>query len=206
MNELVRKVRKLERSAIGDRIGRRLSEFHEMHHKGNNEWFEELCFCILTSNSKARTAIAIQNELGYSGFSCLPEEGLVSCIKRNKHRFHNTKARYIAWARNFLDIRDKVRREKDPRAWLVKNVKGLGWKESSHFLRNVGYTDYAIIDRHVLSLLHEHGYIKRRPASVTPKNYLLFEKKLARVCDELKMTQAELDLYLWYMKAGDVLK
>ncbi|GAJ17855.1 unnamed protein product, partial [marine sediment metagenome] len=29
------------------------------------------------------------------------------------------------------------------REWVVKNFKGLGYKEASHFLRNIGYKNFA---------------------------------------------------------------
>jgi N-glycosylase/DNA lyase len=177
-----------------------------MGKKGNKDWFSELCFCILTANSKASTALAIQHKLGCVGFSSLSKSQLTKTIRENKHRFHNIKAGFIVNARQFKGIKDILKKEEDPRGWLVTNVKGIGWKESSHFLRNVGYTDYAILDRHILNLMLENKLIKERPNSLNEKNYLAIEKRLEKFARKLRMSQAELDLYMWFMKTNKVLK
>lgn len=206
MRRLLDSINKLRKSDVGRKVSLRLNEFKALGRKNNEEWFSELCFCILTANSKARTAISIQQELKSTGFLCHPQDSITECIRRNKHRFHNNKAKYIVEARKYAMIKDIIIKEEDPREWLAVNIKGLGWKEASHFLRNVGYTDYAIIDRHVLNILLENGQIKEKPKSLNKKNYIEIEQKLRKIAHKLEMSQAELDLYLWYMKAGDVLK
>ena len=85
-------------------------------------------------------------------------------------------------------------------------MKGVGYKESSHFLRNVGFSDVAILDRHVLSVLHEHGLIDVVPRPPTRGRYLEIERKLEELAGKLGFTLGELDLYLWYLKTGEVLK
>jgi N-glycosylase/DNA lyase len=81
----------------------------------------------------------------------------------------------------------------------------LGYKEASHFLRNIGFMDVAIIDRHILNILVEYGLIKR-PKTLSKKNYLEIEKKLEKLAKKTRMSLGELDFYLWYMKTGKVLK
>ena len=206
MKNLINEIKKLQKSEIVNTVDKRLKEFCQLGRKGNDEWFCELCFCILTANSKAKTALSIQEELGKEGFLCRDKDGICDCIKRNKHRFHNNKTKYIIEARKFRRIKDILKKEGDPRAWLVENIKGLGWKESSHFLRNVGYIDYAIIDRHVLNILIENSIIGKKPASLNRKNYESIEKLIKDISEVLDMSQAELDLYMWYMKTGEVLK
>ena len=206
MKELINQIKKLRKSKVKRTIDRRLKEFSSFKNKGNKEWFCELCFCILTANSKAKTAIAIQNEVTASGFCTMCLNDLRGAIKRNKHRFHNNKAKYIVEAREHLDIKDRIKKlvAKDglagAREWLVKNVKGLGYKEASHFLRNVGYFDVAILDRHILGLLGED---KR---ALTRKRYLDIEARFRQLANRLSMSCAELDLYMWYIKTGIVLK
>jgi N-glycosylase/DNA lyase len=200
---------KILQKEIGKQVENRLKEFSKFSKKSNEEWFSELCFCILTANSKARTAITIQKELRSEGFLYCTRAQLSSCIRRNKHRFHNNKAKFIISARNFSDVRDVLRgltSSIEKRDWLVKNIKGLGYKEASHFLRNTGHFDLAILDRHVISLLTENGILSTRPKTLNRKNYHEIEEKLADICKKLNMSQAELDLYLWYMKGGEVLK
>ncbi len=212
MKKLTRAVQELRKSKVKHEVDKKLSMFKSFQNKNNKEWFSELCFCILTANSKAKTAIAIQKELSASGFCTLCFADLRGAIKRNKHRFHNNKAKFIVEARKHIDIKDKIEKiaEKEgqmaAREWLVKNIKGLGYKESSHFLRNVGYFELAILDRHILNLMKEEGIIDEKPKSLTKNKYLEIEKKFLQLASKLRMSCAELDLYMWCMKTGEVLK
>ena len=88
---------------------------------------------------------------------------------------------------------------------MVNNVKGLGYKESSHFLRNIGFDDYAIIDFHIVDVLVNYNLINK-PKTITKKKYLEIENVLKRLAKETNLTLAELDLYLWYMETGKILK
>ena len=90
------------------------------------------------------------------------------------------------------------------REWLVKNVKGLGMKEASHFLRNIGFKDLAIIDFHIVDILVENKIINK-PKNLN-KEYIKIEEKLRGIAKKVKLSLAELDLYLWYMETGKVLK
>jgi N-glycosylase/DNA lyase len=211
MKSLTTKIRKLQDGPIGKIVRKRLGQFASFKNKPTEDWFSELCFCILTANSRGRTAFRIQQELGTKGFCLCSTDEIRACIVRNKHRFHNTKTNYIVSARIHTNLKPIVQEkassqgQKAAREWLVKNVKGLGYKEASHLLRNVGYNDVAIIDRHVLNLLSEHK-IAKRPKNLSPKSYLQIEALLADLAQKLKMSLGELDLYLWYMKTGEVLK
>ncbi len=208
---LVISIKRLEKTPLKRRIRKRIREFEQLKNKTREEWFSELCFCILAANSKGRTAFAIQKELGNEVLRASFEE-IRDCIKRNGHRFHNNKAMFIVAAREHADIKEKILKllaekgEIEAREWLVKNIKGIGYKEASHFLRNIGQKNLAILDRHVLNIMMEHGIINNKPASLPRKKYLEIESKLRKVADSLKMPQAELDMYLWYMKTGDVMK
>ncbi|MGE0793613.1 MAG: N-glycosylase/DNA lyase [Candidatus Woesearchaeota archaeon] len=197
---------KLKKSNISKEINSRLKEFQELNKKGNNEWFSELCFCILTANSKAQTAMQIQDELKAKGFLEYSLNKIVSVIRKNNHRFHNNKGKYIVEARKFKNIKTILSKEKDPREFIEKNIKGLGWKESSHFLRNVGFTDYAILDRHILNLFVENKYIKEKPKSLNKNNYFEIEKIFQKLAKDLNMNCAELDMYMWFLKTNKVLK
>ena len=183
-------------------------EFDELREKENDEWFSELCFCLLTANSRASSAIKIQNQIGARGFLNSPKENIAQTIKMNKHRFHNNKAKYIVGAREFKNIKEILKNKEDfeAREFIVENVKGLGMKEASHFLRNVGRKNLAILDRHILNLLYEEGYLLEKPKTLTPKVYKKIEETFNRIAERLKMSSAELDLYMWYMKTGIVLK
>ena len=206
--KLINQIYELQNSEIRKIIEKRLKEFEELGKMGNDEWFSEMCFCLLTANSRARTAIEIQKQLGIKGFKEAGEETVSRVIKLNKHRFHNNKAKFIVCSRANKDIKDKLAEmnEIEAREWLVENIKGLGYKEASHFLRNVGYKNLAILDRHILNLMAENKLIKEKPKSLTKNNYLEIEEKFNNLAKKLDMSHAELDLYMWYMKTGEVLK
>lgn len=206
--DLTENINYLADSKIKDVVDDRLREFEEIGKKGNDEWFSEMCFCLLTANSRAASAMNIQNALGCAGFLNSPKNNIAQVIKNNKHRFHNNKAKFICLAREYKDIKDilKDKNDFDAREWLVENIKGLGYKEASHFLRNVGYKNLAILDRHILKVLYENGYLLEMPKNSLKKNYLRIEGIFNRLAERLGMSSAELDLYMWYMKTGKVLK
>jgi N-glycosylase/DNA lyase len=203
MNPLITEINKLKNSEIRNLVNQRLIEF-----KSQDEWFSELCFCILTANSKASTALNIQAELCEEGFLNASPEKVKQCIVSNKHRFHNNKTKYIVEARECAGIKKILSgmNSFQARDWLVKNIKGLGMKEASHFLRNVGYTDLAILDRHILRLLAENNYIREVPSTLTRKKYLEYEKIMQLIGKQTRLNQAELDLIMWYSKTGKILK
>jgi N-glycosylase/DNA lyase len=63
-----------------------------------------------------------------------------------------------------MALRKRLRSFSDPfarRDWLAqeKQVKGLGYKEASHFLRNIGVKGHAILDKHVMRCLADVGVI-----------------------------------------------
>jgi len=207
--DLETEIKKLKAGEVGKIVARRIREFEELGRRGNAEWFAELSFCILTANSSAKLGMKIQRELGAGGVLTLPLEELRRRLRMTGHRFWEQRASFIVEARRFSNIKDIIMEFGDvqkAREWLVKNVKGVGWKESSHFLRNVGFNDVTILDRHVLSVLHEHGLIDEVPRSLTRGRYLEIEGKLEDLARKLGLTLGELDLYLWYLKTGVVLK
>jgi N-glycosylase/DNA lyase len=207
--DLAGKVRELKKGRVGQLVLQRIKEFRELGRKGNKEWFFELCFCILTANFTAKLGVKIQRELGSEGFLKLPEEELRKKLRQLGHRFPNTRARFIVEARRFSNIKTIIKKFKDEheaREWLQKNIKGIGWKEASHFLRNVGFTDVAILDRHVLSVLREYKLIDEAPRSLARGRYLDIEEKLRKFARCVGVSLGELDLYLWYMKTGEVVK
>lgn len=185
-----------------------MREFKDVKEKGNKIWFSELCFCILTANSTAKMGLKIQGELG-DGFMTLPIEELTRRLKGLGHRFYNKRAEFIVSARKYRRIKDIITgfpETQHAREWLVENVYGIGWKEASHFLRNVGYNDVAILDRHILALLQENGIIKEAPKTLTKRRYLEIEVLFKDFARKVKLSPGELDLYMWCMKTHCVLK
>ena len=208
MNELLESIRKLKKSDIKKKIDKRIGEFKKTGKKGNKEIFKELCFCLLTANYDAQKAINIQNKI-QNGFIEYSENKLSDKLKKLGYRFPNVRAKYIAEARKHKGSLKKIictcQTDKGRREWFAENVKGLGYKEASHFLRNIGHQDCAIIDFHIIDILVRHKIIKK-PKTLTKKVYLKVEKQLSIIAKNLKLSLAELDLYLWYMETGKVLK
>jgi len=89
-------------------------------------------------------------------------------------------------------IEDMVKKNfKNPekiRVWLVKNIKGFGYKEASHFLRNIGLGEnIAILDRHILKNLKRFKVIKEVPISISPRKYLEIENKMKLFSKKIKI-------------------
>ena len=138
-NKLITVVRRLKRSKIKQLVDARMHQFDRLG-QSSEDIFSELCFCILTANYTAEGGIRIQNEIG-NGFLTMTEKQLAHKLKELGHRFPNTRANYMINDRKHKkEIINSLRKLKgyELRDWLVKNVKGLGYKEASHFLRNTG--------------------------------------------------------------------
>jgi len=205
---LLESIENLKNSEVKNLVNTRIREFKENGAKSNGEIFIELCFCILTANFNAGKAIKIQTEIG-KDFLTLPESQLAEKLKRLGHRYPNTRAKYIVKARKYKNSLKEVisssNVEDELREWLVKNIKGIGYKEASHFLRNIGYTNFAIIDFHITDLLARYKLLEK-PKALTKKEYFKIENLLREIAEKSNLNLAELDLYLWYMETGKILK
>lgn len=194
---------------VRKKVKAREAEFKSLRRKGTDEeWFSELCFCLMTANSTARLGIEIQESLA-EGCLTLPPKKVEGVLREHGHRFARPRAEYICRARSLPKLRNKVESFGDDRLareWLVENVKGLGYKEASHFLRNTGHFGVAILDRHILRLMAEHSLIPEVPKTITPKRYAAMEKILDGLSDKLDVPPGILDFYLWYMRTGEILK
>jgi|TARA_Y100000310_G_scaffold325870_1_gene390035 N-glycosylase/DNA lyase len=206
MNSLISQIKSLQKSQINKAVNHRLEEFSQFKSHPEESWFSELCFCILAANSKQKTAQKIQESLG-SKLLTIPQQELAIFIRDNKHRFHNNKSKYIVAARQHKDIKSKLSNLNDhqSRIFLVNNIKGIGFKESSHFLRNTGSQNLAILDRHIINTLTEHNIIEK-PKTLTPKVYLSIESKFSALAKKLNISSAKLDLLMWYLKKNEIAK
>jgi len=207
MNGLINKIEYLKHSNISNIIKERIENFKNIDKNSNEELFKEICFCLLTANYNAEKSIKIQNEIGECFLTDSKEE-LSKKLRILGHRFPNARAEYISESLKCKDKLNKIVQFPDKKAlrdWIVNNVKGLGYKEASHFLRNVGFDDYAIIDFHIIDILVDNKIIKR-PKTLTKKRYLEIEDVLRKLAKKTDLTLAELDLYLWYIETGKILK
>jgi len=194
------------REKIGKEVKNKLEEFEKNKNLNKEKKFIELCFCILVANSSMEKTFKIWKETR-DDFLRLSKEELAKRLKELGYRFYNKRAEYIIEARKKIDLLEEILKMNDEfeiRNELVKNFKGIGWKEASHFLRNLGYKNFAIIDRHVLKVLKQFRIIERIPKSLSKKVYLDIENKLRSVAKALKMNLAELDFYLFYISSGKI--
>lgn len=201
---------RIRSSPVAKTIKTRLEEFHSLGQKPFNEIFKELCFCLLTANYTSEGGIRIQKEIG-DNFLTLTQDDLAIKLTSLRYRFPNARAKYIYHAQQQQNsIKETFASNKSTyklRNWLAENILGLGYKESSHFLRNIGYFDVAIIDFHIIDILVKNKLItKPKSKSLNKTQYFEIEGVLAKLALKLNMTQGELDLYLWYLETGKVLK
>ena len=174
-----------------------------------DEIFTELCFCIMTANCGAEKCIEIHEKIG-KGFLSLSQFKLANKFKELGYRYPNKRSEYIIDARKYInEIREILKsnkQENEIREWIVKHIKGIGYKEASHFLRNIGFKNSAIIDFHIVDLLVKHKLLIEKPKTMTKKKYLEIEQILKSIGDQSNLNLAELDLYLWYLETGKILK
>jgi len=198
------------------RIVKRLAEFRKVYDKGDAAIFEELCYCILTAGSSAkmgmRTVDALRDILRTG-----TEQELQQRAKAHRVRFWRVRPSYIVHTREYLKnacglklrkIIDSFDCRDARRDFFAKNkeIKGLGYKEASHFLRNIGFPGYAILDKHILNSLREMGVIGKSMRPTTRAGYLAIEKKLERFAKDIDIDVDHLDLLLWSRKTGKILK
>ena len=197
-------------------IKERISEFESVWREGDDaRLWEEMVYCFFTGGCSAKMGLrsveAVRPLLAEG-----TETELANALS-GVHRYPNARARYVFASRNFLkeycdlrlrDTLERFRCDLDRRDWLVreKGIKGLGYKEASHFLRNIGFKGYAILDKHVLRCLAELKIIDSPKPPNTRSRYLTVEAKLRELTDKTKIDFDEMDLVLWSIKTGQILK
>ena len=189
-------------------IRERLREFKKVGCGSDKDIFTELCFCILTPQSNARQCDKAIRELKKKGLLFKAPAGAIRPVLKGRSRFHNKKAEYLVNARRSFD-RSILSSGKilDVRKKIVENIKGIGYKKASHFLRNIGLgKDIAILDRHILRNLKRYGAIKRVPASISVKSYLDIEERARIFARSIGLGLEELDLLFWSRETGEIFK
>jgi len=217
------------------RINSRLKEFYKFYNEpyswfyNNNKMelrsvsktdderlFEELCFCIFTANTSAEMgmrAIDAIRDLLMTG----TQEQMTKKLE-GIYRFNVLRPSYIIHTRDYLrkefnfKLKDKIESLKNNpeelRNFFAINpgIKGLSYKEASHFLRNIGFNGYAILDKHILNSLIEFQVLENLKMPLSAKQYPEIEKKLKLFSNEIGIPMDELDLLLWSRRNGKILK
>lgn len=198
-------------------IQSRLDQFKKLwKNASEEEIFAELVFCLLTPQSKAKSCWCATEILVDKKLLLNCNSNSIAKVLQRKTRFHNKKAHYISLARKLFTVKGKISIKssisefKDMfvlRNWLVDNVKGMGYKEASHFLRNIGFGEkITILDRHILKNLKLMGVINKLPDSLTKNTYLEIEEKMKKFSKRINIPLDYLDFVLWCKETGEVFK
>lgn len=197
-------------------IRKRLEEFENIIKNASEKTiFEELVFCIFTAGTSARMGLAALHAVR----SMLPSasEDELRAKLRGVYRFPNVRSKHVVHTRDYLareyglKLRELLLSFEDPverRDFfaLRKDIRGLGFKEASHFLRNVGFRGYAILDKHILQCLFELGVTESARAPHSRSKYIEIENKFKRFSKRNGFDFDEMDLFLWSEKTGEILK
>lgn len=191
------------------RVLERAEEFLLNNKAGEDIWFRELVLCILTANSSFISAYKALNCVFEYNFFSLDQYKLSKILKECGYRFYNLKSKYLTEAKSLYGSLKKIikpladRDQWEAREFLVNKVNGIGYKEASHFLRNIGYFDLAIIDRHVLRFITDIvGDIKLRKR----RDYFLVEGLLRSIADGLNIQVGLLDLFIFFKQTKTLVK
>lgn len=202
--------------ARAEAIRERLAEFGDVWRAGSDaRLWEELVYCIFTAGASAR--MGLRSVEAIRPLLARGAEAELAAALQGKHRYPNSRSGYIVVTRGYLSehcgmrLRERLESFTDDlerRDWLARErrIKGLGYKEASHFLRNVGFRGYAILDKHILRSLAELGVTDSPQPPTTRARYLATEERLRRFAGATGIDFDELDLVLWSMKTGEILK
>ena len=191
-------------------IRKRLAEFKEVE---QSDYFYELMYCLFTPQSSAQNCFKAVNEIKTKNYlvKSFPLKNILHQKDGTYIRFHNNKERYVQEAKlKYNIILEKITSGMEPfsmREWLVDNVKGLSYKESTHFLRNIGKNgQLAILDRHILNNLLYASAIAEIPKTLNKNKYYEIEKVFQNFSKDMKIDINELDLLFWSFGTGIILK
>ncbi len=181
--------------------------------KDDHRLFEELAFCIFTANTSAEMGLKAVDAVRNVLITGAPVE--MTRRLEGIYRFNNLRPEFIVHTRNHLkntlnfELKKKINSfssKNELRDFFVDNVKGFGYKEASHFLRNIGFKGYAILDKHIINSLHEFGVLLTNDKPKNAKEYIEIEQKFIDFSKNIGIDVDELDLLLWSRKNGRILK
>ena len=205
--DFIDQVLSLRMSETSREVLEKREEFIRIGKSGPEDLFSELCFCILAANTSAEMGLRVQKVIGSRRFLSLPQEELSSLLKRVKYRFYNVRSKFIVNARWIVPELPELVASSDregAREYLVSNVDGIGYKEASHFLRNVGIFDFAILDKHVQAMLLPG--LNEKIGSLSTKRYLELEGVFKNISARFELEPGIMDLYMWKIATGRIIK
>ena len=194
--------------------------------------WKELCFCLLSGNvafELVTSTIKVLEEKGFLNHEwILREKSSENMIfhlfnesnfepkkkngKLRKYRYPKKRSEEIIKAAKILYSNSSIKRilrdyssDVDVRDFLSATIPGIGIKESSHFLRNIGYSNsLAIIDVHVLKFLELNYFVNSsKNSTLTKSRYKKLEIILQNLAEYHKLDLNTFDLAIWhFMRSG----
>ena len=202
-----------KRNAIRERLG----EFAALRDGADDHRiFEELVYCIFTAGASARMGLKSVERVRPHLLNGTHRKLTRALL--GTHRYPRARSRYVVHTRAYLErecglkLLQHLARFRDDREgrrdYLAANreIMGIGYKEASHFLRNIGFNGYAILDKHILRTLFDLGVIDSPKPPSTKKKYLAAEQRMREFAAQIRIDVDELDLLLWSNKTGEILK
>lgn len=194
--------------------------------KSESELLHELVTCILGSRVSYEVATAAASNIEKAGvmeFPCLQHfsndfEDIVADILEDPISYSNTsrtvhypfpksRANYISRTVRALyfeggSLEERLRTSATPqeaRRWLIGQSVGIGPKQASLFLRNVGFTnELAILDSHVLRFMYLVGLMEERVKLTSSLSvYEMYESRLRRYAISSGRSMGQLDFAIW---------
>ena len=182
--------------------------------------WKRLVECILSSQVSYASAQAatqrITSILFSSVWKCeaILADALTNCLlepmpvcgKMMRYRFPRSKGQHVARTWLHFEVRGRSLAsliyselpENELRDELVNSVSGLGLKQASMFLRDVGVAkNLAIIDRHVLKYMEAVHLTSDLPRPLNSRRYLDLENRLRDYAIFLGYSLDILDRALW---------
>lgn len=201
--------------ALGDRGSQ--SAFPNMTEDG---LWRELVACILGSRVRYEAAYAAidrmdklqlfsqwQRSSRFDRYEQAVRSALSEGCGPSRYPFARLRASHIRGAAERVygrgtTLRALLRKGRDPRSarrYLVLEVPGLGPKQASLFLRNIGYTnEIAVLDVHVLTYMNWVGLIEARTRRVsTVRTYERLEDAFIEHVYSLGYAPDRFDLAVW---------
>lgn len=185
---------------------KRLKEFQTVNKQDEEALFEELTFCVFAANSSAdmaEKAVRLLKPVLHTG----NKQKYVERVQ-GKVRFHTVRSKYLAENHTYTQkepLKELIQ-SKTPRKKLIKNLKGIGMKEASHFLRNTGHRGYAILDKHIRKTGKQISIFEDKTYPNTYTKYVEKEQKMKEWCETHNLNIDVLDLALWSFNTGNIKK
>jgi N-glycosylase/DNA lyase len=201
-----------------EQFDEKLNVFRLVWQNGSDtDIFGELCYCLCTPREKAQNALEAVRRLGKeklltqgtsdeikpvlkeSGIALYPQKA-ENIIKNRALFFPDTKRKITE---QFLCYDDIFRSRKE----LAYRVPGIGFKEASHFLRNIGFgSATCILDTHIINQLVQNGLLPEKPKSLTEKKYLEIEQAMIQFAAQEHIPVDVLDLVFMFKENPDITK